>query len=285
VTVNAPGIVNVWVDINTNGSFLDVGEQVLVNTAVVAGPNTLTGFTVPATNGTYPLRVRYVSDISKIYQETPGVASPRGEALDGEVEDYNLQVGAVVVPPLPSTGGGGGTITTGGSIDVCLNLPNVQPTVPTGYIKDTAGLIPGACAPVTVDPTDPKKYTVDVYPLNETGDTKNPTSTSCPYFTEYLKLGKKNNSTEVTKWQNFLNTHMKEKLSVNGMYNTETFNAVKRFQDNYKSDVLTPWGLKNPTGWTYKTTRMKANQIVGCLEKPVFLEIPKITWVLDALKR
>jgi hypothetical protein len=283
VTANAPGIVNVWVDKNNNGSFLDAGEQVLANAPVVAGSNALTGFTVPATNGTYPLRVRYVSDISKIYQETPGVASPRGEALDGEVEDYNLQVGAVVVPSLPSSGGGGGTITTGGSIDVCTNLPNVQPTVPTGYIKNTLGNTPGVCIKTTPDPTDPKKYTIDVYPLYDTGVTPLPDSNQCPYFTKYLKLGKKNDTTEVTKWQNFLNMHMKEKLEVNGVYNTETYNAVKRFQENYKSDVLVPWGLKKPTGWTYKTTRMKANQVVGCLEKPVFLEIPKITWVLGAL--
>jgi hypothetical protein len=283
VTASAPGIVNVWVDTNTNGSFLDVGEQVLVNTAVVAGPNTMTGFTVPAANGIYPLRVRYVSDISKIYQESPGVASPRGEALDGEVEDYNLQVGPVVVPPTPPSGGGG---SSGGyQGDICLNLSGTQFLVPSGYIKDTTGLIPGACAPVTVDPTDPKKYTVDVYPLNETGDIKNPTSTSCPYFTQYLKLGKKTDSTEVIKWQNFLNTHMKEKLEVTGVYDVLTYNAVKRFQANYKADVLTPWGLKNPTGWTYKTTRMKANQIVGCLEKPVYLEIPGISWVLGVLKK
>jgi hypothetical protein len=302
VTASAPGIVNVWVDANNNGSFLDAGEQVLVNTAVAAGSNTLAGFTVPATNGTYPLRVRYTSSINAIYQESPGVASPRGEALDGEVEDYNLQVGPLAVVsgctnplatnynPLATVDNGsciiptsGGWGSSGGMSDLCLNIPNVQSTVPAGYVKDMPGNTPGACAPVTINPTDPKKYTVDIYPLNDTGITPPPTSDTCPYFTKYLKLGKKNDQTEVIKWQNFLNTHMKESLTINGIYNTETYNAVKRFQSNYRADVLTPWGLNNPTGWTYKTTRMKANQIVGCLEKPVFLEIPKISWVLGRL--
>lgn len=310
ITASHPGIINVWVDTNTNGSFLDAGEHVLINEAVVAGSNTMTGFTVPATNGTYPMRVRYVSAITNIYQETPGVASPRGEALDGEVEDYTLQVGPVIVPP-PSGGGGGGG--GGSSLDLCLNLPNTQTTVPSGYAKVPVDpLTPGVCTTsVAIDlcsnisgiqqtipsgyeqkadghcyqktTTEQKPYTIKIYPLSETGITPPPTSDQCPYFNKYLRLGRKNDTTEVLKWQNFLNTHLKEKLTLTGVYDTETYNAVKRFQETYRPDVLTPWKLKSPTGWTYKTTRMKANQIVGCLEKPVFLEIPKISWVLPAL--
>lgn len=313
ITASAPGIINVWVDTNTNGSFLDAGEQVITNTAVVAGSNTMTGFTVPAANGTYPLRVRYTSSSNAIYQETPGVASPRGEALDGEVEDYNIQVGPVVPPP--SGGGGGGS--GGSSLDLCLNLPNTQTTVPSGYAKVPVDpLTPGVCTTsvaidrcpnisgiqqtipsgyeqkadghcyTTTKPVSPKEqkpYTIKIYPLSETGVTPPPTSDQCPYFNKYLRLGRKNDTTEVLKWQNFLNTHLKENLKLTGIYDTETVNAVKRFQETYRADVLTPWKLKSPTGWTYKTTRMKANQIVGCLEKPVFLEIPKITWVLPAL--
>jgi hypothetical protein len=173
--------------------------------------------------------------------------------------------GYAKVPPDPIIPG---ICTQSTAIDQCPNISGIQQVVPSGYTKKSDGY----CYP----PTEKKEYTLTIYPLEETGVTPPPTSDMCPYFTKYLKLGKKNDTAEVIKWQNFLNTHMKEKLTVNGIYNTETYNAVKRFQSNYNSDVLIPWGLKAPTGWTYKTTRMKANQIVGCLEKPVFLEIPKI---------
>jgi CSLREA domain-containing protein len=303
ITANVAGILNAWIDYNADGDFDDIGEQVSSNQSI--NPADTLAFSVPAGVGTITTyaRLRFVSAIDRIYSVS-GVTSPYGEALDGEVEDYRIIVSDTVpipgctnpsatnynplatiddgscVPPPPSGGG-----SSGGTIDLCLNISGAQTTVPTGYIKDMPGTTPGACAPVTKNPNDPKKYTINIYPLNETGVIPSPDSNQCPYFTKYLKLGKKNDSTEVIKWQNFLNTHMKEKLTVNGTYNTETYNAVKRFQNNYKSDVLIPWGLKGPTGWTYKTTRMKANQIVGCLEKPVFLEIPKITWVLGELKK
>ncbi|MDB5244769.1 MAG: hypothetical protein JWN18_662, partial [Parcubacteria group bacterium] len=33
-----------------------------------------------------------------------------------------------------------------------------------------------------------------------------------------------------------------------------------------------PWGLTQPTGYWYKATRKKANELVGCPEGPVLLE-------------
>jgi hypothetical protein len=91
---------------------------------------------------------------------------------------------------------------------------------------------------------------------------------------------------EVTKWQNFLNEILGLKLKVNGTYDKATVNAVNQFQVLFASDILTPWGLKKPTGYTYKTTRMKANQMVNCLESSVILEGSGNgkTWVLPALK-
>ena len=109
---------------------------------------------------------------------------------------------------------------------------------------------------------------------------------ACPYFTQYLKSGAKNSKAEVTKWQHFLNDILGLKLKVNGTYDKATVNAVNQFQVLFASDILTPWGLKKPTGYTYKTTRMKANQMVNCLESSVTLEGSGNgkTWVLPALK-
>ncbi|MFK8111753.1 MAG: choice-of-anchor Q domain-containing protein [Rubripirellula sp.] len=83
-------ILSVWVDLNIDGDWDDVGEQVLANLTVPAGPSTttLTG-TLPANamSGTTFLRARI---------STTGNLTPRGEASDGEVEDHPLTIG---MPP------------------------------------------------------------------------------------------------------------------------------------------------------------------------------------------
>jgi hypothetical protein len=81
VTVTLPGWLDVWFDLNQNGSWLDPGELVYSNN-VVGGPNPVS-FTVPI--GTLPgptfARFRY---------NLAGPLPVNGMAPDGEVEDYEV---------------------------------------------------------------------------------------------------------------------------------------------------------------------------------------------------
>jgi peptidoglycan hydrolase-like protein with peptidoglycan-binding domain len=91
------------------------------------------------------------------------------------------------------------------------------------------------------------------------------TSTACintNYITKYIKLGAANNPAEVNKLQIFLRDYEGfSSLSVTGIYDQATYNAVKQFQLKYAADILTPWGITAPSGWVYITTKKKINQL------------------------
>jgi hypothetical protein len=57
-----------------------------------------------------------------------------------------------------------------------------------------------------------------------------------------------------------------------GYYGPITDRAIRAFQAKYASEILTPWGMTAPSGYWYKTTRKKANELVGCQEGAVELE-------------
>lgn len=106
----------------------------------------------------------------------------------------------------------------------------------------------------------------------------NKDSTCVPYLVESIKKGFSNNIQEVTKLQQFLNTYEKETLTVNGVYDDFTYQAVLRFQTKYAKHILYPWGLSKPTGYVYQTTKAKINAIVcaktyGC---PYFTSYHKL---------
>ncbi len=82
-----------------------------------------------------------------------------------------------------------------------------------------------------------------------------------PYIKEYIAYGASNSKDEVKKLQIFLNNHMGESLPVDGYYGSSSFEAVKRFQLKYASEILHPWGINEPTGFVYLTTQRKINAL------------------------
>ncbi len=84
-------------------------------------------------------------------------------------------------------------------------------------------------------------------------------SVCTPYLTKTIRLGENNDKDEVKKLQRFLNENQGEKLIVDGIYNQDDYDAVKRFQIKYRSEILDIWGLSEPTGFVYVTTRSKIN--------------------------
>jgi hypothetical protein len=123
-----------------------------------------------------------------------------------------------------------------------------------------------------ITPTTPTTPTTT--PLNTfISPLDNNTQLTCNPFRNYLKLNSKtNNVDEVKLWQAFLNKYNNESLPITGYYGPLTSNAIKRFQLKYKDEILTPWNLTNPTGYTYKTTRAKGNSLLGCSEGELLLD-------------
>lgn len=83
-----------------------------------------------------------------------------------------------------------------------------------------------------------------------------------PYITDNLGYGRTNNPEQVTRLQTFLNNHMSTALAISGIFDLPTRDAVMSFQQAYASDILTPWGITNSTGFVYYTTRKKINELV-----------------------
>lgn len=80
-------------------------------------------------------------------------------------------------------------------------------------------------------------------------------------ITQAISLWGNNNDEEVLSLETFLNTKEGENLDLNGRYNQDDFDAVKRFQLKYRADVLDPSGIANPTGYVYTNTIKKINAL------------------------
>jgi peptidoglycan hydrolase-like protein with peptidoglycan-binding domain len=106
-------------------------------------------------------------------------------------------------------------------------------------------------------------YWYPVNPYTSNSPKQQDDLTTCqPYLLDYIKLGENNNPAEVKKLQEFLNNYQAEKLVVDGVYKNEDFEAVKRFQNKYKSQILNPWKLSRPSGYVYISTVKTINEIV-----------------------
>ena len=99
----------------------------------------------------------------------------------------------------------------------------------------------------------------------------------CPHFTKYYKKGQRGG--EIYKIQTFLKDQGLYNSTIDGIYGPITDRAIKAFQAKYPEEILKPWGLTKPTGWWFKTTRSKANELAGCGKENVIInyEIYDIT--------
>ena len=129
------------------------------------------------------------------------------------------------------------------------------------------GSVGGSVNPASVvNPAPTNNPVVEQTPTPATGEVLGATTESTEacgiYITKFLRRGYANDKQAVMKLQKFLNDKEGEKLTVDGVYGIETENAVKRFQNKYKDDVLTPWGHKEATGIFYLTSQTKVNNIM-----------------------
>jgi hypothetical protein len=84
VLSSSEGKLDAWIDFNRDGDWSDLGEQVLVSTAVISGTNLLP-FTIP-------VNAIPGSTFARFRISTAGGLSPTGPANDGEVEDHVVNV-------------------------------------------------------------------------------------------------------------------------------------------------------------------------------------------------
>jgi hypothetical protein len=85
---------------------------------------------------------------------------------------------------------------------------------------------------------------------------------ACLYVRDYMRADFQNDPTEVAKLQAFLKVYEgHQEVSVNGVYDQATINAVNQFQVKYRSDILDPWALKGPTGYVYILSLKKINEL------------------------
>jgi len=90
VVTGGSGKLDVWIDVDADGSWNEAGDKVLSGVAVVPGINVL-HFHLPST--------AHVGDtFARVRLSSAGTALPTGAAPDGEVEDYMITVGPDVTP-------------------------------------------------------------------------------------------------------------------------------------------------------------------------------------------
>jgi hypothetical protein len=125
--------------------------------------------------------------------------------------------------------GGGGTQSSGGSGGgyYVYTPPPTGPNIVTVTIASSTSVYPNV--PITTS-----------------------TCSSRVTFSGPIDFGASTNiKTDVVKLEKFLNTYEHENLLVNGIYEKKDVEAVKRWQLKYRTYVLDPMLLKNPTGTVY----------------------------------
>lgn len=92
---------------------------------------------------------------------------------------------------------------------------------------------------------------------------QNQTSVWCYDFNFNLSIG--DSGLEVYNLKTALNKEgFLDASLINYNFDLNTYNAVVKFQEKYKSDILSPHKLKNGTGKVASSTRAKLNKIFSC---------------------
>lgn len=211
----------------------------------------------------------------------PAVESP----ITGNIEPAGLQNPDPLAPVTGDSGTGGvqspgltpPTASNGGN-GVVENPTPVAPV--TGGTDNSGAVVSGGSIVTPVTPSgggSSSSSGSSIYRIVGA----NTATTSCPLITTYMKFGGVNNVSEVTKLQSFLKNSQGINVPVNGIFDLQTENAVKAFQNKYLSDIMGPWSSNKATGVVYITTKSKINQL-AC-NKPLVMSASDLS-VIEAYK-
>jgi len=157
---------------------------------------------------------------------------------------------------------------------------NYDTVILTGGSGGGNGLGGGTQAPVGqilgASTENNQSGTIEGQDENPIGEVLGESTKMCvAYLSEYMYYNKKSNPAEVKLLQSFLNETLGLSLVVDGKFGKNTKSAVIAFQEKFKEEILTPWGIKNGkgTGNIYKTTKWKINDI-KCPGLETFPQLP-----------
>lgn len=87
-------------------------------------------------------------------------------------------------------------------------------------------------------------------------------SSSCDaYLTSFIARDTQAPTDQIHRLQRFINDFTPYTIPINEAFDTNTENAVREFQREHASEILEPWGLSEPTGNVYLTTKKKINDM------------------------
>lgn len=159
-----------------------------------------------------------------------GVVGSAGYQMQGVFGSSSAPTVLPPVVPTPPPSGGGGVSSGGG----------------WGYF--VLPVVTTASTTTVIATTSPKVSPGVILTTNgSTCSTRIALSSPVDY-------GLKNNKEDVKKLETFLNTYEGTKLKVDGIYAKEDYDAVKKWQAKYRTNILTPMKLKNPTGTVYTSS-------------------------------
>jgi hypothetical protein len=210
-----------------------------------------------------PVPVNPCEDVFPHIPNMPGC----GEDGDDESEIENPPVNPCDdifphIPNMPECDDDGGNGGGEEPIDVCLNIEGDQASVPEGKVLEN-----GQC--------------VDA-PSNGGGGNNNggggssgggggggggtvlgtTTAAACEqYISTFMRRGQVNDPEQVKRVQGILKMFEGADLEETGEYDEKSEAAIKAFQLKYADEVLTPWGIQQPTGYVFLTTRKKLNEV------------------------
>lgn len=84
---------------------------------------------------------------------------------------------------------------------------------------------------------------------------------ACNQFTTFMRYGYNNDKNQVIRLQTFLREAEKMNITINGIFDKQTENAVIAFQNKYSGTVMGPWGASQGSGYVYITTIKQINKI------------------------
>jgi len=94
----------------------------------------------------------------------------------------------------------------------------------------------------------------------------------CPGFVEHASLEEPVTSAETHNTKVLLTELGFYNGAINQSFDQPLHDALVNFQDTFAVTILDPWGLKQGTGYKYKTTNKFLNYLAGCPTETLYLE-------------